>query len=1022
MSYIKGVVFISEYKIDCPKFTDFMGEGIGWLSEDTYVKWTHTKNHSEINPDNIRNDKKYLFTMMNVDNIIKTDIDEKSIPSALTFTKSTILQKGTQYLKSVKDSRRAQMNIKEFNKLKNKAKKNNISMEDAYRVKDVDWDFLHTIRNYPQEKVLEAVKKSVNNNLYKEIRDKFAWASIGEWTTKSEKEKILKHLKDSIKTKDTLWTIKSITGKPMYKEDKDLIELYKPFYELLKGRFPKEEIPRKYFDKFILGGGDYNQFVNIVKSVGDSVKDDDFDSQYALEYKMLKQNVKLASDLVKMTGKSADEILRGLGYNVDNGAYYKKNGAYTRVIKFKDIKNASYYVLKNGNIPRGWTLTKIDWFGDSVKDSVKDVDTQRIKQLESKKRELEARIRKSAGNYDPNVDKYRQQIESIDWEIEQEKSMNDSIKDVKPRTDESKTEFVARFMNETKSEYPNEKQRYAVANSYWENKAKDSIHDGMESEVRAWWDKVETWNQTDNKYHIDNYGASAREMLEAMFDMLIDLKRENPSLYQEGKKIYNRYSIYSKVVDGRAPTTTRSMFTKSDIDEKGSYLGTTEWGTRKGSLYIYKQGDKIIAEGNSDYDNDFQFKGKKEFNSLYALNQWLNNGNLNDSVKEVEEYFEVITHWKRDFRIGDIRKVNTLEQAKQEAEKRLKNQSSKDPINYIEIKRFFKGDDGHLYYDPKKYWRVTDSIHDEDIDQLSEEEKQAIDDYKKAIAGTKDVKLLELYSHILREEIEHLRELQSAKNSEVEDSVHDKFDAESFAVACELAKIYKAKGHSKEKIKSALIGLGMDKDIVELAVNQEIKDSINDKESANVREAISLLEGQLAKEYGYTLDRNYINFGDGSRSPISTQVYIRLKELGYDKQSMNKSNVVKVPNMNLKQMQDYCENYKCMVTQVSGREYKLEGRDAPEVIKELKADGYVKDSIKDDFIPASMSYEQFKRTPSLTHTTDLIVQNAQKKYGNDKAKILNEIRTNPQSPYQYRGQREALHRYLKRNYDLNLDW
>lgn len=59
---------------------------------------------------------------------------------------------------------------------------------------------------------------------------------------------------------------------------------------------------------------------------------------------------------------------------------------------------------------------------------------------------------------------------------------------------------------------------------------------------------------------------------------------------------------------------------------------------------------------------------------------------------------------------------------------------------------------------------------EEDISYLSKEEEQAIDDYKKAIANTKDPVLLRLFSHILKEEIEHLEELQ---NEEVEDSVKD---------------------------------------------------------------------------------------------------------------------------------------------------------------------------------------------------------------------------------------------------------
>ena len=53
--------------------------------------------------------------------------------------------------------------------------------------------------------------------------------------------------------------------------------------------------------------------------------------------------------------------------------------------------------------------------------------------------------------------------------------INDSVKDVDPREGESKEDFIARFMSETKEEYPDEKQRFAVANSYWERKhTKDS--------------------------------------------------------------------------------------------------------------------------------------------------------------------------------------------------------------------------------------------------------------------------------------------------------------------------------------------------------------------------------------------------------------------------------------------------------------------------------------------------------------------------------------------------------------------
>lgn len=57
----------------------------------------------------------------------------------------------------------------------------------------------------------------------------------------------------------------------------------------------------------------------------------------------------------------------------------------------------------------------------------------------------------------------------------QNEKSKDSMHDVDPRSGESKDDFIARFMEETKNEYPDEKQRLAVAYSYWKNKGKDSM-------------------------------------------------------------------------------------------------------------------------------------------------------------------------------------------------------------------------------------------------------------------------------------------------------------------------------------------------------------------------------------------------------------------------------------------------------------------------------------------------------------------------------------------------------------------
>ena len=49
---------------------------------------------------------------------------------------------------------------------------------------------------------------------------------------------------------------------------------------------------------------------------------------------------------------------------------------------------------------------------------------------------------------------------------------NESLNEVYPNKGESKKDFIARFMSVTKDEYPDVKQRYAVALSYWDRKDK----------------------------------------------------------------------------------------------------------------------------------------------------------------------------------------------------------------------------------------------------------------------------------------------------------------------------------------------------------------------------------------------------------------------------------------------------------------------------------------------------------------------------------------------------------------------
>ena len=71
---------------------------------------------------------------------------------------------------------------------------------------------------------------------------------------------------------------------------------------------------------------------------------------------------------------------------------------------------------------------------------------------------------------------------------------------------------------------------------------------------------------------------------------------------------------------------------------------------------------------------------------------------------------------------------------------------------------------------PKK---IKDSYNIQWINRLIGEEKEAIESYKEAIASCKDAKVLDVYTHILQEEIEHVEELERLKEELSETGVKD---------------------------------------------------------------------------------------------------------------------------------------------------------------------------------------------------------------------------------------------------------
>lgn len=181
---------------------------------------------------------------------------------------------------------------------------------------------------------------------------------------------------------------------------------------------------------------------------------------------------------------------------------------------------------------------------------------------------------------------------------------------------------------------------------------------------------------------------------------------------------------------------------------------------------------------------------------------------------------------------------------------------------------------------------IRDSISDESIDELSEEEKKAIEDYRKAIEGTTDPKLLELFAHILKEETEHLEELQNAKEGEFEDSVNDSkieldwaSDDDPNKLArkynCQVKRTGSANGYpvylftgDRNNLKRLSKEYGIDEDDFNAFVEDSVKDmpdleTNSGKQEMFLQQAMSALEGISPRKWnrsGYkiNLDNNRI--------------------------------------------------------------------------------------------------------------------------------------------------------------------
>lgn len=175
------------------------------------------------------------------------------------------------------------------------------------------------------------------------------------------------------------------------------------------------------------------------------------------------------------------------------------------------------------------------------------------------------------------------------------------LKDVEPKKGESKEDFIARFMEATKEEYPDPKQRVAVAYSYWE---KSSVKDALIAGSQY----IDINN---NVWEITNVSSGKITLtINNIANNIIDANVLNSLIDNDYLK----------------PATT----IQDDAQFAIQFKDIVEQELKP--EYIYIDGEKIIAQFASEND------------AMKALNNSLLRNAYYDKIKDENAYYLILTN------------------------------------------------------------------------------------------------------------------------------------------------------------------------------------------------------------------------------------------------------------------------------------------------------------------------------------------------------------------------------------------
>lgn len=313
-------------------------------------------------------------------------------------------------------------------------------------------------------------------------------------------------------------------------------------------------------------------------------------------------------------------------------------------------------------------------------------------------------------------------------------------------------------------------------------------------------EKLKDLSPEERSKKIDELIADEIEAIDGYKEAMKYADEADKSIYstiiaEELKHIIELKALKNEKFKDTSASTTRRMFKESEVGDENSWFGTTEWGTPKGNMYIYKKGNKIIAEGSSSsyYGNTLEKGDKKVFNSVKELNKWLNTFTEDSNIKDIDFKYlteeakklkEELNLYKRQ--IGSHKSTNEREYSPRQNQKNNEyvkelNESINQAIKFLS--------EGN--YNKQAWIRLALNLEswkgEPELENICKKAENAIKKFTKYINEKNNMLNVDTYEKVTKEKENkkmrdgalrgiHLKKIRNTLRNEDEDLVEDFLD------------------------------------------------------------------------------------------------------------------------------------------------------------------------------------------------------------------------------------------------------